>query len=77
MAKHTLEDVAIDHSRSFKRQLRKDKKALKKYESRNFDVAINLFNYVEDTPGMTRASLASQACQSPSTGPSRELSACK
>lgn len=57
MARHKIEDFAIDRSRSFKRQNRKDKRALKS-NSRNLEVAINLFNYVEDTPGMTRAILA-------------------
>lgn len=58
MAKQRLEDIAIDCSRAFMKQCRKDKKALRKSTSRNLEVAINLFNYIEDTPGMSRATLA-------------------
>lgn len=58
MAKQRLEDIAIDCSKAFKKQCRKDKKALQKSDSRNLEVAINLYNYIEETPGMTRASLA-------------------
>jgi len=58
MAKQRLEDIAIDCSKAYKKQCLKDKKALQKSDSRNLEVAINLYNYIEETPGMTRASLA-------------------
>lgn len=58
MAKQRLEDITIDCSKAFKKQYRKDRKALQKSDSRNIEIAINLYNYIEETPGMTRATLA-------------------
>jgi transcriptional regulator with XRE-family HTH domain len=58
MAKQRLEDITMDCSKAFKKQYRNDKRALQNGDSRNLEVAINLYNYIEETPGMTRASLA-------------------
>lgn len=57
MAKKRLEDIAIDCSRYYKRQNRLAKKSISG-NSRNLEVAVNLYNYVEDTPEMSRAILA-------------------
>ena len=58
MAKKRIEDIAIDRSKSFKRQLKKDLRTSKEQASRNIDVSISLFDYVENTPGMSRILLA-------------------
>lgn len=58
MSTKKLEDFAIDGSRFFKKQSLKAKEALKNFDSRNLEVALAIFNYVEDTPGMSRAILA-------------------
>ena len=42
MAKKRIEDIAIDRSKSFKRQLKKDLSTSKEQASRNIDVSISL-----------------------------------
>ncbi|MBQ7750024.1 MAG: helix-turn-helix transcriptional regulator [Bacteroidales bacterium] len=64
MANKRLEDVAIDRSRSYERKRRASEKEYEKRTrnedqySRTLEIAINLFNYIQDTPGMNRALLA-------------------
>ena len=59
-----LEDVAVDRSRSYDRKRRASEREYKKHMSdegqysRTLEIAINLYNYIQDTPGMTRALLA-------------------
>ncbi len=53
-----MEDIAFDRSKDFMKQWRKEKRDRMRGNSRNLDVAINLFNYIEDTPGMNRALVA-------------------
>lgn len=64
MTKKRLEDVAVDRSRSYEKKRRASEKEFKKRTqnedqySRTLEIAINLFNYIQDTPGMSRALLA-------------------
>lgn len=64
MATKRLADVAIDRSRSYERKRRaREKELLKRapdeeHYSRTLEIAINLYNYIQDTPGMSRALLA-------------------
>lgn len=64
MSKKRLEDVAVDRSRSYEKKRRASEKEYKKRTrdegqySRTLEVAINLQNYIQDTPGMNRALLA-------------------
>ena len=63
-AKKRLDDVAVDRSRSYERKRRASEKEYEKHArdedqySRVLEIAINLFNYIQDTPGMNRALLA-------------------
>lgn len=64
MAKKRLEDVAVDRSRSYEKKRRASEKEYEKRTrnedqySRTLEIAMNLFNYIQDTPGMSRALLA-------------------
>ena len=58
MPKTNLESLAVDRSRFFKKQSLKARKALSEFDSRNVEVAVNLYNYIENTPGMSRAIIA-------------------
>ncbi len=64
MAKKRLEDVAVDRSRFYERERRTSEKKFKRHlrnedhYSRTLEIAINLYNYIQDTPGMNRAQLA-------------------
>lgn len=64
MANKRLEDVAVDRSRSYERKRRASEKEYEKRTrnedqySRILEIAVNLFNYIHDTPGMNRALLA-------------------
>lgn len=60
MSNSKLESWAIDGSKFFKKQSHKAKEALKNSDSRNMEVAWAIFNYIEDTPGMSRSILAEQ-----------------
>lgn len=58
MSTPKLNDIAIDRSRSYKKRYRDAKKAIEKHDSRVLEVAINLYDYIENTPGMSRAILS-------------------
>ena len=64
MAKKRLEDVAVDRSRSYEKKRQASEKELRRHlsnedhYSRTLEIAINLYNYIHDTPGMNRALLA-------------------
>lgn len=58
MAKKRIEDIAINCSRSFRREIKKDLRLSKKHDSRNIDVSLSIYEYIENTPGMSRAILA-------------------
>ena len=64
MSKKRLEDVAVDCSRFYKKKHRASENKYEKRTrdeeqySRTLEIAINLFNYIQDTPGMSRALLA-------------------
>lgn len=64
MAMKRLEDVAVDRSRSYERKRRASEKTYKKQKrnaeeySRTLEIAINLYDYIQNTPGMNRALLA-------------------
>ena len=64
MSKNRLEDVAIDRSGSYERKRRASEEEFKKrmrnedQYSRTLEIAINLYNYIQNTPGMNRALLA-------------------
>lgn len=64
MATKRLADVAIDRSKSYERKLRESEDVFKKRSldedqySRTVEIAINLYNYIQNTPGMNRALLA-------------------
>lgn len=58
MAKKKIDDIAIDCSRTFKKEIKKDLRLSKKRNSRNIDVSMSLYEYVENTPGMSRLLLA-------------------
>ncbi len=64
MLKKRLEDVAVDRSWSYEKKRRASEIEYKKRTqdedqySRIIEIAINLHNYIQDTPGMSRALLA-------------------
>ena len=58
MSTPKLNDIAIDRSRSYEKRYRVAKKAIEKHDSRVLEVAINLYDYIENTPGMSRATLS-------------------
>ena len=64
MATKRLEDVAVDRSRSYERKRCASEKAFNKKMrnteeySRTLEIAINLYDYIQNTPGMNRALLA-------------------
>ena len=64
MSNKRLEDVAVDRSRSYERKRRASEKEYEKHVrneeqySRTIEIAMNLYNYIQDTPGMNRALLA-------------------
>lgn len=64
MIKQRLEDVSVDRSRDYEKMRRACIKEHEKREnnlsqySRTLEIAINLYKYIQDTPGMNRALLA-------------------
>ena len=64
MATKSLADLAIDRSKSYERKRRASEKKHKRRErnqgqySRVLEIAINLYDYIQNTPGMSRALLA-------------------
>lgn len=64
MARKRLEDEAVDRSRSYEMKRRASERAFNKQKrnaeeySRTLEIAINLYDYIQNTPGMNRALLA-------------------
>ena len=64
MAKKKLDDVAVDRFRSYEKKRHAIEKEFNRHVrnedqySRTLEIAINLYNYIQDTPGMNRALLA-------------------
>lgn len=64
MSNQRLEDVAFDRSWSYERKRCASEKQYEKrmrnedQYSRTLEIAINLYNYIQNTPGMNRALLA-------------------